>query len=304
MNKDHKRKVLVLATCMAFSKIAPATREQIQHLRNETRLNYQLAAEYLASGHSIDDDRLGELIESAKTYAKKFREYTDEDFKKRLPALNALYLIFPSGTSFVSGVKPKKPEEPKVPIKVHLVTLNALRRVANKKPLGSWRGTHKQILAEIIKVRKQLETPDFKKTNIGITVVAENAYKSDQEALARTGHTMRGKTRSQQKYERRKTSFVEALHPPTATHNLKLTDLKHGKRLQSDVNKVRGKKPIGDTIKLSDIAQELGIEGKVARHKARRYAEQLKKLEVKKYHYAPSSRAAVIAILKADNRKR
>jgi hypothetical protein len=314
--RSHKRKVMVLASCLACKSITQATREQVQHLRNEKKLNYEKAVLYLITGNSSppmsqrqrSDETIKayEAITQAKKFARELRSYDDAGFRLRLPALNAHYLPFPPGTQFKSTSAPK---DKKVPIKVHLITLNAIRKQRGLKPLNSWRGTAKELLEQIDKQRRAHDQEV--KESIVVpkheAVVAFGAYRSDEEAFARTGHRVAGRTKSDEKAQQRKERFIDQRTPASpaprtsSKHALKISEVKGGATLASAIKA----KSTGPTFTLGDIADELEMDRKVARHKARRHAAQLQKFEVnKKYTYDSKSRGAVKAILQSDNRKR
>lgn len=309
-SKDHKRKVLILSCCMAVKNVAgPVTREEVQRLRGMSKLNYKSAMQFLRGATEADD--LFTLIESAKSFAKKLRTYDEAAFKKRLPHLNDMYAIIPKGADFKSKVHaPEDAVAAQIPIKVHLVTLNALLRQRNLKPLATWRGTHAAILERIAKVRKAMEQ-DRSDVQRVPTVVANGAYKSDEEAFAKTGHRTSGRNKGDDKHDARKARFIASRIEPLPepkTYNLKGSDIKKGK-FSAAIKTAKSKRgtPItskGPTVHLREIAAALNIEAKVARHKARRYATELQKLEVGKYTYPKEKIDAVKAILNADNRKR
>lgn len=301
IEKDHKRKVLILSCCMAVKNVlGDVTRSQVQALRAMPKINYLTALKFLMSPKIVDDD----VLVSAKAFAKKLKAYDGVAFKRRLPALNDMYAIIPSAANFKSRVHAPEPTQvPQVPIKVHLVTLNALLKQRGLKPLAVWSGTRNAIEERIVKVRKAMEQ-DRSDVQRAPTVVAEGAYKSDEEAFAKTGHRFGGRRKKDEKDDARKNRFIagriEKLPTPThSTHSLKLSELKGGKQLAAKVKAIKG-----DTITLSEIAAALNIDAKVARHKARRYVGDLKQYEVAKYIYPKAKAEAVKAILNSDNRKR
>lgn len=157
---------------------------------------------------------------------------------------------------------------------------------------------------------------DFLKTK-GPTVVAEGAYRSSEEAIAKTGHTTAGKTQTQLKYERAKEKLVnakviniaDAKKPtPVATKKEEVakatTPPAATKKKAAAAKKTPGKAetPKGQ-ITLADIARSINTTPEKARNHARRNAKEIAALQVSKttkYVFPIANKAKVVKLISKE----
>lgn len=181
----------------------------------------------------------------------------------------------------------------KAPIAQLLAQLNAIRETRGEKPLKKWGGSRAGIVAAIAKSGINVTKAP--------TVVAKGAYDNDREALAKTGHTTNGKPKSQEKREARKAKAVEKA---TAKGRSANTSITRAKKADARARAETKREVPDDCFTLADWARDHDKEPKVARAKARRHEDELKKLWYKgtKHVFPNAKRKQVDAIMSSDHR--
>lgn len=300
MMDKTKHAICTVLLAMRDNHVPLPERAAVLLLRKDKQ-NFKTVLEaLLPKDISADDARA--VTESIREWSATLKPYTDDTFRKKFTDIHELVALA-AGAAFVSKIKAEDVPTP-VPAKPAMIkavqllpTLNGLLRLLKRPTLKSWKGSREALEKRIDDTRRQLEAlppPAPKKAQ---TVVAEGAYKTEEEAFARTGHRTNGKTKKMIKDEKRKERFIKARIEPTSSHTLKASELKG----------VKATKPKGDVVTLADVARTLNMQPKVARGKGRRYAKELLKLQIdkdSKYKYPPSNAEAVAAILREDGRKK
>lgn len=233
------------------------------------------------------------MIEQAHDLCKKFRKLEDKEFAKKHTALSELWnggtaLPVHSGgtqghTVQLSDIKGKP---------ARLAEYNLLLKKKGLDPVKSFNGTLKQLEERIDKLKKSILKDSIKPFKQYPTAVAEGAYRSDEEARSKTGHSVTGRKAQDDKRQAVKDKFIAKRSQTSAGVKADASTPARDKTLLA-----------GDFVSLSDIAKLCGIDPKAARRKARLHARDIAKLEAGKYKFSKANVAKVKAIIQSDGRK-
>jgi hypothetical protein len=286
------KKVNVLAAVAAMMQLGEKAppKEKVQELKARPRVSLSDALTHLMA----EDVDLKEHVDQGEKFQRKLKKMTDKQVNDAWPNIASLWngdhapVIHTGGTQGASIAI--KLEEVKT-VAAMLATYNLLCKKRGMPIMKSWKGSRKMLEDRVNKLKKAIEQ-DIPPFRVYPPAVANGAYKDDEEALRKTGHTTRGKPAHQEKKEKRAAKWVEKQVGKTTEP-------------KATSSKPREATPKGDHLTLADVARSINMLPKVARAKARKHAKELKKLEVGgKYKYAHASKAKVAAILQADNRKK
>lgn len=301
MMDKTKHAICTVLLAMKDNHVSLPERAAVLPLRGEKH-NFKSAFEALMPSDVSAGDAQA-VAESVREWSATLKPYNDESFRKKFTDIHELVAEWSPGAAFSSKIKPDdvpppppKPKPALITAKQLLPTLNGLLKLQKKPTLKSWKGSREALEKRIDATRAEVEAHKPPTKN-GHTVVAEGAYKTEEEAFARTGHRTNGKTKKMVKDEKRKERFIEKRITPTG-------------RVPSANSAITNRPKKGeakDYITLADVARTLNMQPKVARGKGRRYAKELLKLQIdkdSKYKYAPANAEAVAKILKDDGRKK
>lgn len=332
----NKRNVLgVIAQLLQKKKSLP-THERVQEIKQRERTSIDDAITLLAK-HVKTDRQRNDFKSYAEIFAKTFKRWGDSKLREKRPDLHNLWLTPGIPVAVCSGGNQGGTYNVKLSDLTSraslLARINLLRRKKGMSVLKSVTGTKEELEDRIKKLEASIIKDSVPAFKVHPTAVAEGAYRSEEEAVAKTAHTMHGKTRAQVKLEKRNERFIDKRilqiacakcqglmkkgkctkcggdGSITGDASAKLAEYYKTKEGKRAAKGVVGKSkepehlstqqlPKGNVVTLADIARSLNMLPKVARQKARKNKKALSKLELSKYKYDPKNKAKVAAILK------
>lgn len=300
--QSNKRNTLAVVAALQRKKRPAPTKDAVQQLKAIERTSIDDAITFFVP--KIKDRLRDQLMHVAEPLAKTFKRKGDAWLRTAHPDLHELWNngappAFSGGNQGAVYHLSLKDLTGKPAL---LARLNLLRRKRGMDVLTSVKGSKEDLLERIKKLEQSIIADSVSTFPILPTAVAEGAYRSQEEAVAKTAHTMRGKSKSQEKHEKRVAKHIDKRIKASDVSDISMVEMRG-----DDLRKALQGKPVKGSNKLSpvviltlaDIARELKMLPKVARQKARKHKKELGKLETSgKYKYDPKSKAKVVAILR------
>lgn len=328
MKDKFAQKTLAALLSISNMGMPLPTREEVQKFKQIKDTTLQEAVVYFGRQHMETDEHEKMFLTEAKGFSKELRSMEMVDVRKTWPDVFDLFAEINSDAVFSGKIKePKEPSKvPAMLARLNAIRVNggktiiakwkastlslekALRqeqeeRYAQLKALLESKivypgMTKKQIAArnaelekEAEKLRAELGVKEViaRITTPAPTVVAKGAYRSQEEAMAKTGHTTNGKTKTQAKYEAKKAKMVDKAvaaksAPPKAAPKSKTSPTK-----KRDI--------AAGEISLAQIGETMKKTAKAVRAMARKHKKELTRLELRKYVYSSKDKLKIITVL-------
>lgn len=293
-----KRNTLAVVQSLLDQQKPAPSREQVQSLKKSPKgVSIKTAISALSPLPSFVTEAVAtahnKTIDQAETYAKKFNKLGDKKFNEQYAHLANLWdsdlvTLYTGGSQGRTKLPMTDPKKQRSQL---LNEYNVLLKAKGIATVKTFKGTQLQLQQRIDKLKQSIQVDSIKPWKVYPTAVAKGAYKDEEEAKLRTGHTTSGPSSAVAKQKKQQARFIDQrVQTPSKSKSTRPT----------------ANLSTGDVFRIVDLAREHALNPKALRKKSKleRYRVQLEPLQVGKHLYPIRSKGVVLRILTQDSRRK